>query len=259
MVKVAADGPDAGDPPVATDEERTVAVIAAALTITEKKVASIKDGGLTATPASIREEVGTTEITLKVVLDAKLDDPAPVAFSISSEDNAERDINYTIDFGDLTIPAGDTEGTTTATLTPVNDTAGRGNRVITVMASVANSDRTATITITDDDVLTEHIKLSAAPAELKEDAEGNEEGYVDVTITATLDGAVFDDKVTLKLVLDGGSATRDQDYTAIIRSLEIEAERGKWLDDDLHHPSGRWGGGRGRNDLREVHNHAQKR
>ena len=216
--------PDDGDPILGTDpvenddDEQDVAVIAAALTITEKKVASIKDGGLTASPASIREEVGTTEITLKVVLDAKLDDPAPVAFSISNEDNAERDINYTIDFGDLTIPAGDTEGTTTATLTPVNDTAGRGNRVITVMASVANSDRTATITITDDDVLTEHIKLSADPAELKEDAEQS-----DVTITATLDGAVFDDKVTLKLVLDGGSATRDQDYTAIIRSLEIEA------------------------------------
>ena len=191
--------------------------MAAALIITEKKVAEIKGDGLTASPASVREEVGTAEITLKVVLAAALTDDAEVDFTVSAEDNAERDINYRIDFGDLTIPAGETEGTTTAILTTFDDEAGGGNRVITVLASVANSERPATITITDDDLQTANITLKADPAELKEDA-----GESEVTITATLDGAVFDDDLKLILVLDGGSATRDVDYTSIIRSLTIE-------------------------------------
>ena len=55
-----------------------------------------------------------------------------------------------------------------------------------------------------------------------------------ITITATLNGMVFDEDTKLTLVLgnriavdDGGdaaTATRDVDYTAVIRSLTIEAE-----------------------------------
>ena len=217
------------DDGAATAEEQEVTVVPTTLSISEKKVAELKGGeagtdGLTANPASVREEVGTVDIELTVTLTAALSEPAPVNFTVTDGENAKRDINYTIEFGDLTIPADETSMKTTATLTVVDDEDAGGDRIITVNANVANSNQSTNITITDNDLLTENITLKAVPAELKEDAEGNEEGYVDVMITATLDGAVFDDDVTLKLVLDGGSATRDQDYTAIIRSLKIDAE-----------------------------------
>ena len=212
-----------------TKEEAQIRVLPGSFTISEKKVAELKGGdagteGLTASPASIREEVGTQEITLTVTLAAALDDPAPVNFTVTDGENATRDINYTIEFGDLTIEAEAVSGETTATLTIVDDEVGKGDRVITIQANVANSTQPTDITITDNDLLTENITLVADPAELQEDAEGDEKGYVDVMITATLDGAVFDEAVTLKLVLDGGSAIRDQDYTAIIRSLKIDAD-----------------------------------
>ena len=74
------------------------------------------------------------------------------------------------------------------------------------------------ITITDDDTLTDTITLTADPKTVKEDA-----GLTEVTITATLNGAVFDEDLKLTLVLAPGGATRDVDYTATLRSLVISA------------------------------------
>ena len=62
-----------GDGTNDSKEEQQITVTAGTFTISEKKVAEIKGGfagteGLTADPASIREEVGTQEITLTVTL-----------------------------------------------------------------------------------------------------------------------------------------------------------------------------------------------
>ncbi len=216
------------------DEEQDIKVSSARLTITEKPIADIKDDKISATPASIREEAGRTPIELKVTLANALLDDAAVSFSILGENNAERDVNYTAEFGDpLTIPAGETSGTATLIFTTINDNAPNDPREVVIQATVGNSDGEVTITITDDDSNSKNIKLSADPAEIKEDA-----GETDVTITATLDGKVLDDDAKLTLVLgnmlpteskdpkvkgDGATATRDVDYTAIIRSLTIPA------------------------------------
>ena len=72
--------------------------------------------------------------------------------------------------------------------------------------------------ITDDDTLTSDITLAPTPATINEDA-----GLTEVTIKATINGAVFEEDLKLTLVLGGGSADRDVDYTATIRSLTIEA------------------------------------
>ena len=158
-----------------------------------------------------------TPVKFSIVDDA--DEDAPMDFD---DGGALRDDNYTARFGELTIEEDATSGTAMLYLTAIDDDGTNPARIIRVKAVAGSSDaQYEDITITDDDTFTENITLKAVPAELKEDAEGDEEGYVDVMITATLDGAVFDEDVTLKLVLDGGSATRDQDYTAIIRSLLI--------------------------------------
>ena len=217
------DRDSSGDGTNDTNREQQITVTAGLFRISEANVAAIKapgDGGLVATPASVREEVGTVEVALKVVLAKAVTDDEQVNFTVTDfeGDNAERDINYTIEFGSLTIPAGDTEGTTTATLTIVDDEAGGGNRTIRVNANVDNSTQSTDITITDNDLLTENITLSAAPGTVKEDA-----GLTEVEITATIDGAVFDDDLKLTLVLAAGGATRDVDYTATLRSLTIPA------------------------------------
>ena len=156
------------------------------------------------------------------MLAAALPKDAEVNFTVdaATSTNASRDINFNIEFDALTIKEGDTEGTTTATLTTYDDEATAGDRVISVKASVAGSDdRFTTITIVDSDQLTKNITLTADPATVSEDA-----GLTEVNITATIDGAVFDDDLKLTLVLSAdGTATRDVDYTATLRSLVISA------------------------------------
>ena len=73
-------------------------------------------------------------------------------------------LNYIAVVGDLIIPAGSKEETTTITVTPINDEVSRPNRVFTVKASVEGTDAQSPITITDDDTETANIKLKAGPA-----------------------------------------------------------------------------------------------
>ncbi len=210
----------------ATDstEEQGISVIPALLSISEKKIAALKgdNKGFVATPNSIREDAGTTEISLKITLENALTKDEAVKFSVKEETGgALRDVNYTAVFTDLTILAGSTEGTAMLTLTPFNNGGTNDPKVITVRAEVGKqSTQDVKVTITDDDTQSLNIKLSASPADIKEDA-----GETDVTITATLDGKVFDEDKKLTLVLDSADAkaTRDVDFTAIIRSLTIKA------------------------------------
>ena len=175
----------------------------------------------------IREEVGETEIALKITLARAVTKDEAVTFSITSETGGARDVNYTASFTDLTIPAGETTGTATLTLTPFDNT---GTIDITVQAKVGGTTQTKVVKIVDTDIPSTEITLSADPASIMEDA-----GETDVTITATLNGALLEGDAKLTLVLgnmipvadprlgDGATATRDVDYTAVIRSVTIPA------------------------------------
>ncbi|MCE2447957.1 MAG: putative Ig domain-containing protein [Candidatus Latescibacteria bacterium] len=213
-----------------TKEEQEIEVIPNHLTISEKKVSELKgddaeDEGLKASPDMIREEVGETSINLKIILARTVTDDEAVVFSITGSRGGTRDIHYTASFTDLTIPAGEIEGEATLTLTPFANT---GTIEIDVEAKVDNSTQTETITIVDTDVSTTDITLSADPGSIMEDA-----GETDVTITATLNALVLEEDAKLTLVLgnmvstdddgDGATATRDVDYTAVIRSVTIAA------------------------------------
>ena len=224
------DGTTDGETAADTKEEQEIEVVPTSLSISEKKISELKgaddkDEGLKASPDMIREEVGETEITLKITLARAVTSDETVTFSIPESRGGTRDINYTASFSDLTIAAGDTEGTATLTLTPFDNA---GEIQIDVMAKVGKSEQTETITIVDTDVSSTEITLAADPSSIKEDA-----GETDVTITATLNGKVLEDDAKLTLVLgnmiatdkdgDGATATRDVDYTAVIRTVTIEA------------------------------------
>ncbi|MCY4604357.1 MAG: putative Ig domain-containing protein [Gemmatimonadetes bacterium] len=204
--------------------------------IKDTPLAAIK--GLTASPSTIRENAGITPVTLKVTLTAALPDDEDVSFTIMDKVEsgnadvskflegtvpAERDVNYTAIVGDLSIPAGATEGTTELTLTPIDNDA-RGSALgLLVRAKVGQTTFETGIKIVDNETPTTNIALSAAPAEVKAATGANE-----ITVTGEINGSTFDDPVKIALVLapkdvDGATAQRDTDYEAVLRSLTIPA------------------------------------
>ena len=206
--------------------------------ITEDKVAAIS--GLTATPHTIRENAGRQEITLKVSLKDELTKDSEVTFTIEDDvaditvpdndrttalnvrledaDAANRDVNYTAVIGDLTIPKGSKDGETTLILTPIDNDGENRAIAFKLKAVVGGTDLLEVIKIADDESVSENISLMASPSEIKEDA-----GETEVMVTAALDGKVLEDDTALILVLGDGTATRDVDYTAILRSVTIPA------------------------------------
>ena len=210
--------------------------------IKDAPIADVKSDGLTATPSMVRENAGRTEIELKVTLKAAVNNPQSVRFTVLTGDDCEdqgdsfncagrRDIDYTVDVSDLTIPANETTATTTLVLTPVNNAVAGGSLGFLVMARVGAGDTPGrvNITIVDDETLTDAITLSVDPTELKAKS-----GEQTVTVTGALNGKVFDEAVNVTLIIsrdgpdenttaDDNAAQRDTDYTAVIRSLTIPA------------------------------------
>ena len=209
----------------------------------KKEVAATADA-ITLSQESIREDAGATTIEVKVTLtDASVEDETmslavlPEGAVLPSGDTVTgtplRDVDYTLVFGEsLTIPAGATEGTTTFTITPTNDTDAAQRGMIYIQITVGDVLATRTIVLADDDTNSMNISLTAEPAAISEGA-----GRTDVTVTGTLDGKVFDNNVVVFLTIDPDpqdtdangdvvdvvGATRDVDYTATIRPLIIPA------------------------------------
>ena len=109
-----------------------------------------------------------------------------------------RDVHYKLVFGSpFIIPAGATEGTTTFTITPTNDTAVVQRGAIYIQVTVGAVLATRTIVIADDDANSMNLSLTVDLATISEGA-----GATDVAVTGTLDGKVFDANVIMILTID---------------------------------------------------------
>ncbi len=190
------------------------------ITIEDVAVATIKN--FTLSPATIREAAGATDVTMTVELAKALTGAKAVDFQITAGQGT-RDVHYEVEVTEgLTIPTGDTKGTATLRVTPVDNSGVNNPWTFDVIAKVgteASQKDTVEFKITDDETLSENITLSVNPSEIKEDA-----GATTVTVTGTLDGKVLDAAATITLVVDNTpdkSATRDVDYTAVLSSLTI--------------------------------------
>ena len=199
--------------------------------------------GLTATPFSIREDAGAKNIALEISLQNALLTDETVLFTISDNDSdlralkdsrfdeaddADRDVDYRAQVQALTIPKGQTTGTTTMTVTPINNSREDGLRAFVVNATVGGKTYSTGILLTDDDTTSDSITLEVSPAEIRES-----DGATAVTVTGTLNGKVFRDNVIVALIIDADvngdgtvnekdkSATRDLDYTANLSPLVI--------------------------------------
>ena len=230
------------DPAITEDgSERTIMVNGASIELTGDPAKGIQL--LTATPFSIREDAGLKEITLEVTLENALLTDETVTFTITDEsdglgddftsaEDAQRDVDYAAVLPSLTIPAGETKGTATMTVTPANNTNEDQPRAFRVNAMIGGRVHSSTgILITDDDSISEEITLEVSPTEINEGA-----GATTVTVTGTLHGKEFADNVVVVLVIDPdpkdpnadgdlevdvAEATRDLDYTATLSPLVI--------------------------------------
>ena len=208
----------------------------------KKGVAATADA-ITLSQESVREDAGETTIELKVSLTNALTEDETVRLRVLSAGETlpsgdavtstpTRDVHYTLSFAPFIISAGETEGTTTFTITPYNDSAEVARGLIYIQVAVGDVSAVKTIAITDDDANSTSISLTATPTKLSEGA-----GRTDVAVTGTLNGRVFDQDVTVLLIIDPdpkdtnannevvdvAEATRDIDYTAVLRPLTIPA------------------------------------
>ena len=209
----------------------------------KKEVAATADA-ITLSQERIREDAGETTIELKVTLTSALRENETVRLVILSNGEAlpsgetvtgtpTRDVHYKLTFGPpLIIPAGASEGTTTFTLAPVDDTVVASRGPIYIQVTIGDVSAVKTIAIGDDDANSTNISLTVEP-----DAISEAVGATDIAVTGTLDGKVFDDDVVLLLTIDPdpkdtaadgtlvdvAEAVRDIDYAAVLRPLTIPA------------------------------------
>ena len=185
----------------------------------------VADAQLMASPSSIREDAGTTQVALTVTLAAARATDEIVTFTVATPSEgrpAVRDVDYTAALGTMgavvSIPAGATIGTATLTLTPINNAAEDGLRAIGVQATFASGATLLTdIKIVDDETPSTAIVLSANPNAIVEGS-----GTVEVTVTATLNGKALAAAATVVVVIDPAStATRDVDYAALFNPLIV--------------------------------------
>ncbi len=221
-----------------TTNERNITINGALIGITGDPSRELT--GLTATPFSIREDAGSKDVKLEVTLKNALATDETVRFSFDDEisgdfegqdvTEAERDNHYHVRVQPLTIPKGETKGTTTMTVTVANDNEENKARTFTVVAEIGGDELPAGILITDDDSTSESITLEASPVEISESA-----GLTQVTVKGILHGKAFADDIVVPLIIDtnpkdtatDGSevdvveATRDLDYVAVLSPLRI--------------------------------------
>ena len=166
---------------------------------------------LSAVPSTVSEDAGATEVEITATLDAGARTVATTvtASATGSGDPGAVDFAAVQDFTIL-IAAGATSGRETFTLTPEDDNVAETSETLAV---VGNADLLVTrtsVTLTDDDVGSNGIVLSASPALVSEGG-----GAVPVTVTASLDGAVRQAATTVTVSVAGSGNAQTVDFQAV--------------------------------------------
>ena len=166
---------------------------------------------LSAVPSTVSEGAGATEVEITATLDAGARTVATTvtASATGSGDPGAVDFAAVQDFTIL-IAAGATSGRETFTLTPEDDNVAETSETLAV---VGNADLLVTrtsVTLTDDDVGSNGIVLSASPALVSEGG-----GAVPVTVTASLDGAARQAATTVTVSVAGSGNAQTVDFQAV--------------------------------------------
>ena len=190
------------------------------LTVTAAQVTVTDDDEpqwvLTALPATIAENGGTTEVQ---VASGGVTFLAAREISLTFAGTAARDADYGVAAETLTLAVGATAVATTITAT--DDNVADADETIEISASLdgARIGTTATVTITDDETPSTKVTLSVTPATVAEDA-----GATELTVTGMLDGDAGSAATEVALAVSDGTAVA-ADYGATTATLTIAATR----------------------------------
>ena len=192
--------------------------VTGSLTVTPTTVTITDDDepqwALTALPATIAENGGTTEVQ---VASGGVTFLAAREIGLSFAGSAARDADYTVAAETLTLAVGASAAATT--ITANNDIVVDAAETIEITASLdgARIGTTATVTITDDEIPSTMVTLSVTPDTVAEDA-----GATELTVTGTLDRDAPSVATEVALAVSDGTAVA-ADYGATTATLTIAA------------------------------------
>ena len=181
---------------------------------------------LSVDPGTVAENGGATpfEVTAALSGGTTFDEAKTVTVAVgAASDSATEATDYTaVDDQTITIGAGESTGTVTFTLIPMQDTTSEGDEAISLTPTVAGVAETfgltpATIDLTDDEALPV-VALALSPASIDESGASNS-----ATVTATLTGAVSSEAIVLTVAAAPGADTEAADYRLAGTTLTIPA------------------------------------
>ena len=176
---------------------------------------------LSAVPGSVPENNGATVITVTASIQNLETRPTnlTIPITVTGSGNAG-----TVDFipvpdFTLALPAGESTGSATFILSPVNDSQDEMDETITISSTLEFVINAPAITITDDDA-TPTVSLQASPNSIREN-----DGETDIVVTATLNGSTqFGTAQILPLRVTGSGKPAAVDFMPVADfSLTIEA------------------------------------
>ena len=167
--------------------------------------------GLSLSPATVSEDGGAKTVTVTLTDPKTSTEDIDYTISISSGSSATSGTDFAA-VGDftLTIDEGNTTGTATFDLTPIDDTLVEGEERIIVEIDHATLVANAQLALTDDD--DGAMTLSVKPSSVAEEASATL-----VTVTAATDGDTFSDDQTITVVVgeSGDTAVEGTDYATV--------------------------------------------
>ena len=177
---------------------------------------------LSAVPSTVSEGAGATPVEVTATLDAGARSVSTtVAVTVSGSGNADA-----VDFADVAdftieIPAGDTSGRGTFTLTPEDDNVDESDETLNVDGSSVLPVTADTVALADDDQPSAAILLSASPGRIAEDG-----GASPVQVTATLDSSARPVATTVSVSVSGSGRPDAVDYAASATAFDITIAAG---------------------------------
>ena len=164
---------------------------------------------LSANPPSVGEGDGLTTVTLTATAESSIEWARAVTVTVGDTlDTAIRNTDYeTTPNFDIAIAAGQTTGSVSFPLRPIQDTTNEGDETITVSGQSPRTTVTGTtLTLADDDIHPA-VTLSANPSTVSESA-----GKTLVTVTATAASAITSVRTVTVTVGSTGTATSGTDF-----------------------------------------------
>ena len=166
---------------------------------------------LSVVPSTVSEGAGATPVEVTATLDASA---RSVSTTVTVKVTGSGDPDA-VDFASvqdlkIMIAAGTTSGRWTFTLTPEDDNVAESSETLTVDGSSDLPVTKTSVTLTDDDVASSGIVLSASPSLGSEDG-----GAVPVRVTASLNGAVRQAATTVTVSVVGSGNPRAVDFQPV--------------------------------------------